>query len=233
MSHENKTVDAKVISTMTGVSIPERLIVPRSYNLNSHSRQKANRSAKRKMVAFLMSTVLPTSSLFVVPAASADSISESAPIYGERVEGFPPEFYEALDNASKESTPEGVAAALFPSDPEAQAEIMPSLREVEAIQKQHSDSEEVSVRAVPAAILPFIAAIGGCVVGALGGAAASELVSKIRHGHRLEAEERVDALIGGCITGAVPPLLRPVANAAKVPIRNAVLALMIRWYQIT
>ena len=72
---------------------------------------------------------------------------------------------------------------------------MPSLREVEAIQKQHSDSEEVSVRAVPAAILPFIAAIGSCVVGALGGAAVGELVSKIRHGHRLEAEARVDALI--------------------------------------
>ena len=205
----------------------------RSYILNSQSKQKAARSARRKMVAFLMSTVLPTSTLSIVPAASADSISESAPIYSERVEGSPPEFYEALDNASKESTPEGVAAALFPSDPEAQAEILPSLREVEAIQKQYSDSEEVSVRAVPAAILPFIAAIGGCVVGALGGAAASELVSKIRHGHRLEAEARVDGLISGCITGAVPPLLRPVANAAKVPIRNAVLALMIRWYQIT
>ena len=71
----------------------------RSYILNSQSKQKAARSARRKMVAFLMSTVLPTSSLFIVPAASADSISESAPIYSERVEGSPPEFYEALDNA--------------------------------------------------------------------------------------------------------------------------------------
>lgn len=205
----------------------------RSYILNSQSRQRTTRSAKRKMVALLMSTVLPMSSLFIVPTASADSFSESDPIYSERVEGFPPEFYEALDNASKESTPEGVAAALFPNDLEAQAEIMPSLREIEAIQKQHSDSEQVSVRAVPAVLLPFLAAIGGCVVGALGGAAAGDLVSKIRHGHRLEAEARVDALIGGCITGAVPPLLRPVAMAAKTPIRNAVIALMIRWYQIT
>ena len=204
-----------------------------SYILNSQGRQTTTRSVRRKIVAFPMSTVLPMSSLLTIFSASAESISGSDPIYSENVEGFPPEFYEALENASKESTPQDVAAALFPNGLEAQAEIMPSLRESAAIQKQHSDSGKVSVRAVPAAILPFIAAIGGCVVGALGGTATGELVSKIRHGHRREAEARVDALIGGCITGAVPPILRPVAKAAKTPIRNAVLALMIRWYQIT
>lgn len=185
------------------------------------------------MVAFSLATILPVSSLLIVLSASADSVLESDAILSEKVEGFPPEYYEALDNASREHTPEGVAAELFPEDLEAQAEILPTLREIETIQKQHSNSEEVSVRAVPAAILPFVAAIGGCVVGALGGAAASEAVSQLRHGHRLEAEARVDALIAGCITGVVPPLLRPVAMAAKTPIRNAVLALMIRWYQIT
>ncbi|WP_162873030.1 hypothetical protein [Austwickia chelonae] len=129
----------------------------------------------------------------------------------------------ALDKAATTRTPQEFARVLFPDDLAAQAEVA-ALVEVATTSEEGSD-----FRALPALLIPFVAVLGRCAVGALGGAAVGEIVHLVRTGEQASAESRVEAVIGGCITSVIPPALRALANKLKKPMVAAVLAIIIRW----
>lgn len=134
---------------------------------------------------------------------------------------------EAFENLDANASAEEMASQLFPHDKEAQREVAEALRKIDE-QEQQSNSTRRK-RAVPAALLPFLVPIGRCVIGALSGVAVAEILHLAFTGQQNAAESRIEALVGGCITTAVPPLLRPLAAKAKKPLAAAILAIVIRW----
>lgn len=119
------------------------------------------------------------------------------------------------------------AAVLFPGDVEGQAEYVALAAQIAAAGAPPKGTYTRQA-AVPVIILPYLAVIGRCVVGAIGSAGVADVINLVRNGQRLSAEARVDAAVGGCITAVVPRFLRGIANRARPYIVDAVVAIIIR-----
>lgn len=184
-------------------------------------------SLTRRFAVMLIAASVATSGSVAVAAEAPENLPKTQATDEAQLDQQEKALIEALERLDPNSSPEEMAANLFPDNSEAQREVASALRKVDEQDKQ--DSPNRRKRAVPAALLPYLVVIGKCVVGAMGSATAGELVHLVRGGQRNTAEARVEALIGGCITGVVPSFLRPLAMKAKKPLAAAVLTIIIRW----
>ena len=124
--------------------------------------------------------------------------------------------------------PQEIADHLFPNDPEANRDIVSQLEELES--QAFEEQTQSGFRALPAALVPFVPILGKCVVGALGGTAIAEIVHYALNGEKSEAKARVEAAIGGCISGVLPGPLRALGEKLKMPLADAVLAIILHWH---
>lgn len=143
---------------------------------------------------------------------------------GERKEA-PLAIEQAFVRAEGARTPTQFAQLMAPDDPALRQEILAALSDYEAQTQQAIPGQSL----LPAALVPVVAIVGRCVVGALGSAGVNEVISLVKHGKQASAEARIDAAIGGCITSVVPPLLRPIARKARPALVAAVLRIVVAW----
>lgn len=157
------------------------------------------------------------------PCAAVADLGERADRGGEKE--APLAIEQAFVRAEGARTPTQFAQLMAPDDPALRQEILAALSDYEAQTQQAIPGQSL----LPAALVPVVAIVGRCVVGALGSAGVNEVISLVKHGKQASAEARIDAAIGGCITSVVPPLLRPIARKARPALVAAVLRIVVAW----
>lgn len=185
------------------------------------------RSTIKQLAATMLSVSVATAGTVAVASETQNPVPAVQPANEARFYFNAQSLIEAFENLDTNASAEEMASQLFPHDKEAQHEVAEALRKIDE-QEQQSNSTRRK-RAVPAALLPFLAPLGRCVIGALSGVAVAEILHLAFTGQQNAAESRIEALVGGCITSTVPPLLRPLAAKAKKPLAAAILAIVIRW----
>lgn len=156
----------------------------------------------------------PSSQVIIVP----DLSQSSADLSYEQL-------MERLQSVELGADVAQTAAILFPDDAVAQLQFIDVANSIDS---SNQEDGVIQPLAVPVALAPFVAAIGYCVAGAIGGAGVNELITLVHQGNQATAESRVYAAIGGCITTTVRPFLRPIAESAKKPLATAVLRVAIK-----
>lgn len=120
-----------------------------------------------------------------------------------------------------------VAEVLFPDDEAARQQYVEEVNQVVAASAGEPGGP-TGPRAVPAALAVFIPLLARCMWGALSAAAVNEIITLVHKGQTANAESRLYAVVGGCITGVIPSPLRWLANRAKSGIVKATLWLIVQ-----
>jgi hypothetical protein len=118
------------------------------------------------------------------------------------------------------------AAILFPGNAVTQAEFLEQARAVD--RPSPSSNIGIQPRALPVVLAPFVAILAKCVWGALAGAAVNEIITLVHQGKQSDAQGRVYSAVGGCITGVIPPFLRPLAQKVQNEFAGAVLWVIVQ-----
>ncbi|MFD1847849.1 hypothetical protein [Arthrobacter flavus] len=159
---------------------------------------------------------VPPSQVIISPDTSVSSAGLSYEQLMERLQSVEP----GTDTAQ-------TAAILFPNDALTQQQFIEVANSVD-VDSGTQEGGVIQPQALPAALAPFVAAVGLCVAGAIGGAGVNELITLVHQGNQATAESRVYSAVGGCITTAVPPFLRPLAKSMQKPLATAVLWVVIK-----
>jgi hypothetical protein len=118
------------------------------------------------------------------------------------------------------------ARVLFPAEPMAQFAFMTQAIAVDL--RATGAQTDVHPRALPIVLAPFVAVLARCVWGALGGAVVNEVITLVHQGKQADAQSRVYALVGGCISSVFPPFLKPLAQRVQNELAGAVLWVIVQ-----
>lgn len=118
------------------------------------------------------------------------------------------------------------ARVLFPAEPKMQFAF---ISQAVAVDLQAAGARtDIHPRALPIALAPFVAVLARCVWGALGGGVVNEVITLVHQGKQADAQSRVYALVGGCISSVFPPFLKPIAQRAQNELAGAVLWVIVQ-----
>lgn len=118
------------------------------------------------------------------------------------------------------------ARVLFPAEPKVQFAFISQAIAVDL--RATGAQTDVHPRALPIVIAPFVAVLARCVWGALGGAVVNEVITLVHQGRQADAQSRVYALVGGCISSVFPPFLKPLAQRVQNELAGAVLWVIVQ-----
>lgn len=118
------------------------------------------------------------------------------------------------------------ARVLFPGEPKMQFAFMSQAVAVDL--RATGASTDIHLRALPIVLAPFVAVLARCVWGALGGAVVNEVITLVHQGKQADAQSRVYALVGGCISSVFPPFLKPLAQRVQNELAGAVLWVIVQ-----
>jgi hypothetical protein len=130
----------------------------------------------------------------------------------------------------KNAPPEQTAKEFFPDDKVGQREY---LKQVAALQKAVDKAQATTKPgargvALPAAAAALLPVIQLCVIGGLSSTVVNELYLLVAKNRRGTAEERVTALVLGCISSVIPFFARSTARRFSKPIARLILRVILR-----